>query len=76
MNKDLKAVRDWLKHATRADFYRVIKAAKVTDLERHILRGRFIRGKSNLDLAMDNYISASYVDKLVRRAYERIKAIL
>lgn len=76
MDKALKRVRTWMRDSNIDDFNRAITKAKLTDLEADILRRRFVRGHTNLQVATDLYISESYVTKILARAYKRIGLII
>lgn len=76
MDNELKKVKAWLMQANRTEFYRAINEAKLVDLERKVLKGKFIRGRTNIEIAMRLYISESYVNKLLRRAYMQLKPFI
>lgn len=72
MDIDRKKTRRWLIRATKTPFYKVMEEAKLTPLQQSIIRDRFLLGKSNIEIALNNHVSIETIRNELAKAYDNL----
>ena len=76
MKPHRRQTRDYLKSATRTDFWEVVREAKITDDDQEILDYRFVRGKSIGQIALLCHCSEEKVKEVIKNSYDKISKLV
>lgn len=71
-----RKARDWLNDSTKSDFLKMLEQIKLSDEDIKILDEKFIRGKSNVQIAQQENCSVDTVKRTVKKAYDKIAKLL
>lgn len=71
-----RKARDWLNDSTKDDFLKMLEQIKMSDEDMRILDEKFIRGKSNVQIAQQENCSVDTVKRAVKKAYDKIARLL
>lgn len=76
MDKLRKNAREWLQASTRRSFHAVLEEAKISPRQIQVCELKFVKGKTNYQIAMMMNISVKTVEKDLSTAYESINKVL
>ena len=76
MDKLRKSAREWLQGSTRRSFHAVLEEAKISPRQAQVCELKFVKGKTNYQIAMIMNISVKTVEKDLSTAYESINKVL
>lgn len=76
MHENRRRARDWLNGASLTDFTELVREAKIPDDDMAILSLKFVHGYSNTQIAVTENLSIDKVNKVVKKAYDKIARLL
>lgn len=76
MHESRRKARDWLNDSTKGDFYQMLEQVKLSDDDIQILDEKFIHGKSNVQIAQSANCSVETVNRIIKKAYDKVARLL
>lgn len=76
MHEARRNAREWLAYATLTEFNDMVVYGKIYTSEEIILRDKFIRGMSNLQIAEHLCCSVETINVNLRKCYDKVARVL